>query len=104
MDEKLTTAEKIKRRLSKVDNKEHVSRRIPVSSSMIKEIDTTDDGKLLVVFNTGKVYKYDSVPEELRKNMVNSDSIGKFFTEHIKNKYDHEKLAEIQKRISDRTN
>jgi hypothetical protein len=104
MSENESTAEKIKRRLAKVENTEHVSKRIPVSSSMIKEVETTDDGKLVVVFNTGKVYKYNNIPDNIKKDMLKADSVGKYFSENVKNKYEHEKVAEIQRRLSDRTN
>ncbi len=99
-----TTAQKIKRRLSKVNQTEHVSKRIPVSSSMIKEIEKTKDGGLVVVFNTGSVYKYHNVPKKVESDMLNADSIGKYFASNVKNRYEHEKIAEIQRRLSDRTN
>jgi hypothetical protein len=106
MSDNESTAQKIKRRLSKVEKtkQETVSKRIPVSSSMIREVETTDDGNLVVVFNTGKVYKYNNVPDDIKKDMLNADSVGKYFSENIKNKYEHEKIAEIQRRLSNRTN
>jgi hypothetical protein len=104
MSEKESTTQKIKKRLSKIEKTEHISKRIPVSSSMIREVETTDDGKLVVVFNTGKVYKYDNVPNNVKKDMLKADSVGKYFSENVKNKYEHEKIAEIQRRLSDRTN
>ena len=99
-----TTTQKIKNRLSKINKQEHISKRVPVSSSMIKEIEKTKDGSLIVVFNTGSVYKYHNIPKNIESSMLNSDSIGKYFNANIKNRYEHEKVAEIQRRLSDRTN
>lgn len=104
MSEHESTTQKIKKRLEKVQKTEHISRRIPISSSMIKEVETTDDGKLVVVFNTGKVYKYSNIPDNIKKDMLKADSVGRYFSENVKNKYEHEKIAEIQRLLSDRTN
>lgn len=99
-----TTADKIKTRLDSIAKKQRAVKRIPVSSSMIKEIERIPGGGLVVVFNTGKAYKYPALPKNVTNDLLKADSIGRFFNENVKNKYEHEKVAELQRKLSDRTN
>lgn len=63
----------------------------PVNSSQISYIgyEGTD---LYIKFKNGTVYKYANVPKDLFDNLKNSKSVGKYFTDHIKNSYDCTKI------------
>jgi hypothetical protein len=47
---------------------------------------------LRIIFVSGKVYDYKDVPEEVYTAMKTSVSKGIFFNEHIKGKYEYEKI------------
>lgn len=102
MDTKKTTSERINERLSKINNKEPTTKKVILSSSMIKDVETSSDNKLVIKFNTGAIYKFKDLPEQVAYKLIEADSAGKFFNEHIKNKYEYEKVASIQKRIWER--
>ena len=59
----------------------------PIDSSMIDTIGYEDE-VLWIVFTSGKCYVYAGVPEEIFNDMMNAESIGKFFHGHIKNNYE----------------
>lgn len=62
---------------------------IPVESSSIKEVGYDESGyQLHVRFVTGFLYAYMNVPKELFQEMINAESIGKYFAEHVKKQYD----------------
>lgn len=71
---------------------------IPVESSNIKEmafeVGVGDVKNILSVnFTKTGIYHYLGVPEELFKRMLSAHSVGKFFSENIKNKFDYWKAA-----------
>ena len=43
--------------------------------------------KLLIVFQTGRRYDYQDVPEETYLGMLNSSSKGEFFNAHIRDRF-----------------
>lgn len=47
-----------------------------------------DTCNLFVMFKNGKKYVYVEVLKEHYNNMMASESLGKYFSEHIKNKYE----------------
>ncbi len=55
-------------------------------SSFIKDIRWTDSS-LFVTIKPQKVYEYANVPESLYQDFLKADSLGKFYAEHIKGKY-----------------
>ena len=58
---------------------------IKVKSSLITAVDYDKDTERLVVeFKGGTTYVYSKVPEEIYKDMLYAESIGKFFTSKIK--------------------
>lgn len=59
-----------------------------VISSNISSVDYGDKG-LSVVFKSGKEYLYPGVPELLYQQLLDADSVGKFFNEFIKPAYPH---------------
>jgi len=52
-------------------------------------------GMLSLTFKGNKVYQYNKVPRELAHEMLNAQSIGKFFDEHINKKYPYRKAGEV---------
>ena len=64
-----------------------------VDSSMInKYVYNFATGTLKVEFTGGALYEYANVDPELYDNLCKADSIGKFFNEKIKNKFEHIQL------------
>jgi hypothetical protein len=58
---------------------------IKVKSSLITAVDYDEETERLVVeFKGGGTYVYSKVPKEIYKDMLYSESIGKFFTSRIK--------------------
>jgi hypothetical protein len=47
---------------------------------------------LRVIYVSGRVYDYKNVPEDVYKAMKNSFSKGLFLNQHIKGKYEYEKI------------
>jgi hypothetical protein len=60
-----------------------------VISSNIKSVGHSDKG-LLLTFKSGKEYLYPGVPKLLYEQMLDADSVGKFFAQHIKPDYLHD--------------
>jgi len=59
-----------------------------VESSMIAEIAYDGDKQILfVTFNNGTTYKYDKVPDTLHRELLDAESIGKYFIKYVKNNY-----------------
>jgi hypothetical protein len=62
---------------------------IPVDSSSIKEVGYDEiESQLHVRFVTGSLYAYMNVPKELFQELINAESVGKYFAEHVKKQYD----------------
>lgn len=66
---------------------------IKVESSTIDEMyyDLLER-KLIVTFKNGSKYQYDGVPEDVFKELISTESIGKYFASNIRNKYTTTKL------------
>ena len=52
-----------------------------------------EGGKLLVRFNSGSIYAYSDVPADVIQDFLDASSKGKYFAEHIKEKYEYEKVS-----------
>ena len=65
----------------------------PVNSSMAKAIgyDRTDR-TLQVEFNNGSVYQYADVEQETWETLQTTDSIGKFYNNQIKGRYECDRI------------
>lgn len=61
-------------------------------SSMISEMEYDSDKKLLTLNFNGSKYEYKDVSEETYKELINAESIGKYFLKNIKGKYEHERI------------
>lgn len=56
-----------------------------VKSSAIQKISYNTDSKILsVTFQQGATYDYPSVPELEFHNLINAESVGKYFNKYIK--------------------
>jgi len=60
--------------------------RIPIDSSMIEAAAYDNDSKTLYLqyANTGKVFAYEDVPEDIFQELLNADSVGRFVRSEIK--------------------
>lgn len=64
-----------------------------IKSSNIRKTEyDTESKKLVVEFNNGLRYEYDSVPHQIYTKFRGSQSQGKFFTTDIAKKYKYKKL------------
>ncbi len=62
--------------------------RTPVSSSNIASIGYDKNTSTLEVeFNSGDIYQYYSVPEEVYNGIMKASSYGKYLNQNIKSKY-----------------
>lgn len=64
---------------------------VEVKSSNIKAIAFEDDW-LYVEFTNGSIYRYKNVPKEYFENLKNAESVGKYFSNHIRPNYYHEQI------------
>ena len=62
--------------------------KLEVVSTQLKAVEyDTETEKLLVTFSNNKVYMYNNVPVEVFRNLVESDSLGRYFINNIKNNF-----------------
>lgn len=68
-------------------------RRRPVSSSVIASIGYDEDTAVLEIeFHSGEVYRYFVVPASVHERMLGASSIGRFFLEHVRDRYPTERV------------
>ena len=68
-------------------------KRQPVESSNLRSVGY--DEFLLVLeieFKSGAVYRYYGVPSEVHDELVNAESVGKYFNANVKSKYNFLKV------------
>lgn len=64
-----------------------------VDSSNIASIAYIDgERSLIVMFKTGKYYKYFNVNRSVYESMLTAESVGKFFSANVRTKYKYEEL------------
>jgi hypothetical protein len=68
-----------------------------VSSNIESAGYDADAETLHVKFKNGGLYKYKSVPVQLYKDFMESESKGKFFFKEIRNKFEYDNLTSINK-------
>lgn len=49
-------------------------------------------GTLEIEFKNGRVYRYKNVPKQLYYGMINAKSVGKYFRDYIKDRYEYERV------------
>jgi len=66
---------------------------VNVESSNINQVGYDSDSNTLIIkFHSGGLYCYFDVDENLYNNLLNADSVGKFFNQHVKNLYDYQRI------------
>jgi hypothetical protein len=50
-------------------------------------------GELVIRFWSGTKYRYADVPAEVHAGLMDADSKGSYFSEHIRGKYDYSKVG-----------
>ena len=70
----------------------HIMQMIPVSSSDISSVGY-ENGTLHIRFNSGGLYAYYDVPENVYRGLLTAASAGKFFHASIKDHYSTQKIA-----------
>ena len=60
-----------------------------VFSSNVQSVGYSDDGDLLITWNSGKRSAYSGVPEDLAEQCSKAASVGSFLNAEIKNQFPH---------------
>jgi hypothetical protein len=64
-----------------------------VTSSTITSVGYDAGSRTLEVeFTSGAVYRYRDVPERVHAELLGSDSLGRYFNEHIRDRYVYVRL------------
>jgi len=67
--------------------------RVGVKSSSIKSIGYDKESRTLEVeFSSGQLYRYHDFPAKAHSALIDADSVGKYFTQHIKPKFTAHKV------------
>ena len=67
--------------------------RTPVNSSNLASVGYDPDNKVLEIeFNSGSLCEYYNVPKEEYLNLMNSNSLGKYFMANIRNEFEYRKI------------
>lgn len=65
----------------------------PVTSSNISAVGYDEESKTLrVVFVKGYTYDYKKVPERVFEEMMNAESVGKYFHANVRSDFDYHKV------------
>jgi hypothetical protein len=68
---------------------------LPIESSMAKAVGYDSDEEVLQVeFRNGEIYQYQDVDDSTWDGLYKTDSIGKFFNQKIKGKYQYQHLSD----------
>lgn len=63
-------------------------RRTRIHSSAIASVGyRPETAELELEFTTGEVYRYFAVPPSVHRGLIDADSAGRFFREHIRDRY-----------------
>ncbi|MFB2768721.1 KTSC domain-containing protein [Pelatocladus sp. BLCC-F211] len=66
---------------------------LPIYSSMATAVGYNDDKNILQVeFHNGAVYQYSDIDQDTWQDLQQADSIGKFFNENVRGKYQYERI------------
>ena len=67
-----------------------------VESSVIRAVGHTR--VLEVEFESGRVYQYYDVPEDIYDAMLNSESKGRYFNQHIRGKFPYQEIQLVARK------
>jgi len=71
--------------------------RIPLQSSVLAAAEYFPELPALdIVFNTGELYRYFTVPSSLYQDLLEADSKGAFFNAHIRNQFPFQHLGNTE--------
>ncbi len=62
---------------------------IPVKSSNIQSLGWSDQTGLAVRFSGGSLYTYRDAPKKIFDDMLQAESVGAAFRDHVRGKYKH---------------
>ena len=66
----------------------------PVESGVMSHVGFDEPTRTLsILFHTGKRYEYDGVPEQVFKDFMDAPSKGRFFNDHIDEKYPYRLMS-----------
>jgi KTSC domain len=66
---------------------------LPVDSSMANTVGYDEDNQILQVeFHNGTIYQYSGVDEDTWEDFCQAESVGRFYNEEIKGKYDSQRF------------
>lgn len=66
-----------------------------VESSNLKSVGYEEDSQTLEIeFNTGAVYQYTAVPKWVFEDLMDAESVGRYFHQHIRNVYEYKQIDE----------
>lgn len=67
--------------------------RTPVSSSDLRSVGYDPKSQILEIeFNSGGVYQYSAVPENVYRELMGASSHGQYFHRNIKNSYSYRRV------------
>jgi hypothetical protein len=67
--------------------------RMLVISSMIRSVAYDERHSLLEIeFTSGKIYQYESVPEEVYRGLMSAGSKGRYFEKHINGRFRYSQM------------
>jgi len=68
-------------------------KRLPVDSSSIRSIGYDENSQILEVeFIDNQIYQYVNFPKREYSNLMNAESIGKYFNAYVRNSYTFAKI------------
>jgi hypothetical protein len=66
---------------------------LPTNSSMANAVGYDDEKNILQIeFHNGAVYQYSGIEEDTWEDLHQADSVGKYFNEKIRGKYQSERI------------
>lgn len=75
-------------------------KRVAVTSSMIASIGYDADGAVLEIeFTTGDIYQYQGVPADVHAGLMQAESHGRYFNEHVREIFPHLKVRRPRPRF-----
>jgi hypothetical protein len=67
--------------------------RARVDSSVLRSVGYDQQGTLEVEFHNGRVYHYFVVPNTIYQELMSAPSLGRYFNDHIRNRYPDQRLV-----------
>ena len=69
----------------------------PLESKLLRSAAYTAERRILYLrFHSGDVYRYFEFPGQQYSVLLNAESHGRYFLDHIRNRFRYERLAKLQ--------